>query len=657
MTKTHSFAFFVVFEERKNSMAKKIGFLFAAVVLNAFSYEADLRDFNYRVDLILKQEQNIVEIASDMIFDSEIASTIKQLRTFARQSKPVSNMRALKDRIINDMATIRKKAHIMGFYGAKIRYDIDSANPKEVIVKLRVDLGTKFNLKLNVSYLNQDEEFNKTHSALLQENLRRFKASIEEIKSIIGIAVSDLQASGFFKPEILEKKARIDYATGEVVLNLKIDPGLKVFFSDVKIKSFPDISDEFIKNRIAWEKGELFDIRKVESTVERLRSSQIFSKIKIEPDEKAIDGEKLPMIIETKEEKKRAVEIGLLYSGERNMNFQKKSETQKKLKSIIARFGWTNFNTFGGGEKLSFIAEGTPMKTQEKRADYGFEVALSQPDVFLKNNAADYSASRKQELTNVFFRKSDRLSIAFSYPAFDFLLVKIGGIVERNYVDTAEVFFRNLENQRRYECVSIPLEFVIDRTDGLLNPTTGYRSSLKFSHMSFKKTTIGKLKAFDASFAYHLPLDDLKKTVLAFNILRRSIFGQRIDVVPVDKRIYAGGMSSVRGYANQMATEMVVGEEVPMGGKSSIEFNAEVRRRFSKEFGGVAFFDGAKVFQNKSMYDYLQTEKKRWFYSWGIGVRYYSGIGPIRVDFAFPVKRRRGIDSKMQFVISLGQAF
>ncbi|MDR1560893.1 MAG: BamA/TamA family outer membrane protein, partial [Holosporaceae bacterium] len=71
----------------------------------------------------------------------------------------------------------------------------------------------------------------------------------------------------------------------------------------------------------------------------------------------------------------------------------------------------------------------------------------------------------------------------------------------------------------------------------------------------------------------------------------------------------------------------------------------------------VLFFDGAKIFQNKSRYDELKIDKKRWFFSIGSGIRYFTSIGPIRIDFAFPIRRRKGIDSKMQFIISLGQAF
>jgi translocation and assembly module TamA len=219
------------------------------------------------------------------------------------------------------------------------------------------------------------------------------------------------------------------------------------------------------------------------------------------------------------------------------------------------------------------------------------------------------------------------------------------------------VFFSDEPNEKKYECFIIPLEIILDKTNDLLNPTSGYRAFIKFSNMLFKNSKSNQLKALDAGFSYNYSLDDLKRTIFAFNILGKVIGGEQIDSIPVDKRIYAGGMNSVRGYANQMATEMMLLADTPMGGKSSIEFNTEIRRKFSQNFGGVIFFDGAKVFQNKSRYAGLQTEKKRWFNSLGFGIRYFTSIGPIRVDFAFPLRKRKGIDSKMQFIMSLGQAF
>jgi len=632
------------------------------IIAEVLAYDPDLHDFNYTVDLEIKKDQGIMGAFSDLISDPAFVSATKSLRLFSLQDKRVTNMRALKDRIVNDVNTMYKKAHLHGFYGTDIKYKILPQKSGDVLVKIDVDLRQKFKLKLNLTYKNQNDQFHKSHESLLQKELKILKASTEEIRSLIGIAIRQLQMEGFFKPETIEKRVYVDYSAGEATLNLTIDPGQRVFFSTSTVKAFPDIKEEFIKNRITWHEGDVFDIREMETTSESLKDTQIFSKIKITPQEDAIVDQKIPMLIEVKEDKKHTIDFSILYSGMRSMNFGKQSETQKKLKSIISRLSFTNYNTFGGGEKLSFSIEGTPMKVKERRPDYAFEVALSQPDVFIKDNLTDYYLARRQELTNVFFKKNDRLSLMFNYPLRNDLTVSMGISGEKNYIDTHEVFSKNKDNSRNYDTVMFPVEFILNRTDNLLNPTSGYRLNFKCSQMIFGKATIRKLQSFDVGFSYNYPLDEIKRTVFAFNLSRRAVWGASVDRIPIDKRIYAGGMGSVRGYANQMATEMIVGEngellDIPMGGRSSFEFNTEIRRKFFEDFGGVLFFDGAKIFQNRSRHADLQTEQKKWFLSAGIGIRYFTSIGPIRVDFAFPIKKRKNIDSKVQFIMSLGQAF
>ena len=211
--------------------------------------------------------------------------------------------------------------------------------------------------------------------------------------------------------------------------------------------------------------------------------------------------------------------------------------------------------------------------------------------------------------------------------------------------------------RKGYENYSIPCEIFIDKTDDILNPTSGYRASAKFTRIQFHNAALNGLNLVDTSFSYNHALDETKRNVVAFNIGHKIILNGDIDDIPLDKRIYAGGINSVRGYGNQMATEMVMTEKVPMGGKASLEFNAEYRRKITSDFGMVLFFDGAKVYKNKSSKNELAIEKKRWFLATGLGLRYFSSLGPIRVDFAFPLRKRKGIDSKMQFIISLGQAF
>ena len=154
--------------------------------------------------MTVKKDQSLIETLTDMISESQIIAEIKQLRTFSLQNRPVNNMRALKNRIINDIALMHKKAHFSGFYDTKISHKIIKISTENVVVRIRLDFGQKFNLKLNVRYANQDEKFNNHYASILQKDLRKLKASMKEIKSLIGIAINNLQKNGFFKPEILE---------------------------------------------------------------------------------------------------------------------------------------------------------------------------------------------------------------------------------------------------------------------------------------------------------------------------------------------------------------------------------------------------------------------------------------------------------------------
>ncbi|MDR2794186.1 MAG: BamA/TamA family outer membrane protein [Holosporaceae bacterium] len=617
----------------------------------------DMRDFYYKANLYLTKDESVLGALSGIFSDSEIEEGIKELRTFGESSRTVSNITSLVDRVDNDVVEIYNKAHILGFFGAAVKSEIELIDEKHTNVKIYVNLGKQFDLKLNLKLTGVDENFNTSYQREFEKIFSSTSASISEIKNVIGEVIFALQSDGFFDPTILEKRVYLDYEKKIATLNLVIDPKQKVRFYYTKIDAFPGISTEFIKNRIEWTEGKIFDTRKIKQTTESLQNMQIFSQVSIEPMKEKIVGDKVPILIKLTEDKKHLIDFSLLYSSMRNMNFDKKSQTQTKLKSIIARASWVRNNAFGGGEKLRFTVEGTPMKVQSKRNDYSFEVTLAQPDIMFHDNAMESIISRRQELTNVFFKKSDKISVMFRYPLSAVTLMRIGCSAEDNYIDGCEVFFRNAEDNRRYHCLHFPLEFIFDNTDDFLDPTEGYRSSIKFCYTRLRGAQINALYNLDLGFSYNYALDELKKNVLSFFVAQKNIIGNKIDDIPLDKRLYAGGMNSTRGYAYQMASEMVLAVDSPMGGKFSLEFGAEIRRKISQNFGLVIFSDGAKISQNRSQKPYLQTEPKRWFFSVGAGMRYFTSIGPVRIDFAFPLRRRKGIDSKMQFIISLGQAF
>ena len=631
-------------------------FVLFLVSQSAFCGKGDLRDFFYGIDLTIKDNHGMLESLSDIISESEIESDIRNLKIFTMKDKPVSSMNALTERVNSDVATIHKNLHVNGFYNAEVNSDIKNNNNGGVQVSIRVDLKNKFKLVKNIKFLDRDENFNDYYSKLLAEKFKSKKASMAEIREVIDGSLNVLKSQGFYNPIAKKKKVSINYEKGEASLNLEIITGQCVNFGKTHVTAFPGIDPKFIANRFDWEEGELFNNDKINSGIEKLKDTQIFSSVSVVPDESSISEDRIPIIVKVDEDKKHAIDFSLMYSGVRNMNFEKKSQVNKGLKSIIARVSWSRFNAFGGGEKLVVNMEGTPMKTGSRRTDYAFEVNLLQPDVFSRDAIMEYWVSRRQELTNVFFRKSDRVEMQYNYPVSNFLFSSLGVIAEKNYVDSEEAFFVDERLKRRYDAWTIPVTLNYRRTDSSLNPNDGYHLLSKFSCVKLSRMKENNLKSYRLSCSYYYPIDsDTKKNVLAFCVTRRGILCKNIDDVPLDKRIYAGGLDSVRGYASQMATEMIRGIDSMMGGKSATEINCEYRRKINRDWGVTTFCDGARIYGNKSKY--FEIEKKRWFFSFGIGARYYTSIGPIRLDLAFPINRRKHVDSKVQFVMSLGQAF
>ncbi len=624
-------------------------------VVNVFGKHEDLRDFPYTVELSIKHNNSFLEEMTKLIAESEIESEIKKLPIFFQQNKPATSMTALDDRINKDIKTINKNLHMLGYYNAEVKYDIKIDDDNSVKVYIKVDTQNKFGLNFSIKFIDQDEMFNKQHTDFFRDKFKSLKASMFEIRNIIDESLVFLKNMGFFNPKATKKRVFIDYDNEVAFLDLEIICGKNVSFGETEIVATSGIDEQFIRNRLKWNQGETFSENKVSSSIENLKNTQIFSSVKIDSVESKLEGKSLPMQVKVKEDKKHLLDIGLMYKGVRNMNFEKKSQATKGVKSIIAKTSWTRLNAFGKGEKLTLNAEGTPMRFSEKRIDYAFEAILAQPDVFVKNANMEYFISHRQELTNVFFKKDEKISFEYNFPLTDVLSVNAGVALENDYIDSDKIFFSQKSQSHYYKAQSISMSFVWDKTDNLLNPTSGIKFKGQGTWMRLSGAGVNSLKSYNLSFFSNYSLDKLKKNVLSFHIRKKGLFSSDIDRVPIDKRLYAGGINSVRGYANQMATELINNAHVTMGGKSLLEFNTEYRRKINQNWGAATFLDGAKVFGNKSKY--FITEKKRWFFSVGAGMRYYTNIGPIRVDFAFPIHKRKGIDSRMQFIMGLGQSF
>ena len=199
---------------------------------------------------------------------------------------------------------------------------------------------------------------------------------------------------------------------------------------------------------------------------------------------------------------------------------------------------------------------------------------------------------------------------------------------------------------------ALPLRGAYDSSDGLLDPTRGFRAALRVSpelsvQQGGRRSTYARIQA-DGSV--YRPFGN--RVVAAARVRLGAIPGTDIANIAPSRRFFAGGGGSVRGYGYQLiGPRNSLGE--PSGGRSLYEFSLEARVKTGM-FGGalsvVPFVDAGGV--DESALPRLRDIR----YGAGIGVRYNTGFGPLRLDIGTPLNPRPG-DSRIAVYIALGQAF
>jgi translocation and assembly module TamA len=201
-----------------------------------------------------------------------------------------------------------------------------------------------------------------------------------------------------------------------------------------------------------------------------------------------------------------------------------------------------------------------------------------------------------------------------------------------------------------YFILAFPGNITWDKSDNLLNPSRGFRLTGRLSpeftlnggnYFNYLNTQ------FEATGYY--PVGDL---VVAGRVHVGGIVGADRGTIAPDRRFYAGGGGSVRGYVFQ-GIGPTDAEGVPTGGNSLTEVAAELRYRFQafgSDLGVVAFLDGGQVYTS-SLPKFTDLR-----FGAGIGLRYFTSFGPVRIDVGTPIQPRDG-DPRITLYVSIGQAF
>lgn len=419
---------------------------------------------------------------------------------------------------------------------------------------------------------------------------------------------------------IARRAVEVDHAARTVTVILDLALGSRARFGPVAVEGLEDVDPAFVRRRVPWAEGDPYDIAKVESFRRALVASALFDSVAIEPSRPARDGA-ATVTITLVERRHRTVGLGLSYGTDVGAG---------------GRLYWTHRNLFGEGERLSITAEGG-------QTEKSGELAFRKPDFFGLDQALLAELRLADETTDAF----DSLNFGG----------KVG--VERRVNDAVTgslaLGFDHIEvkqsgAKRVFDLASLPGRMSVDTSDDVLDPTEGVRLDLlvtPYAGVDGDGLFFVRNEVVARTYA---DLDGDGGLVAALRGRFGSIVGADTGDIPATERFYAGGGGSVRGFAFQKVGPLD-GAGDPVGGRSVLEVGLELRARITDTIGVVPFVDGGMVYDSS-----VPDLERDFLWGAGLGLRYYTDIGPVRVDLATPINGRSSDDS-FQFYVSLGQAF
>ena len=207
---------------------------------------------------------------------------------------------------------------------------------------------------------------------------------------------------------------------------------------------------------------------------------------------------------------------------------------------------------------------------------------------------------------------------------------------------------------RDYTLVQLPVTAKWDTTgpNALLDATHGFRLSATVTPTASLINRQSEFAILLVTGSTYINLGAPGRSVLALRATGGTVQGASTFDIPPEQRLYAGGTATVRGYRYQSVGPRFA-DNRPVGGTTLAAGTVEFRQRILSSYGAVVFADAGQVTGTSNV---PGVRSRGLAVGAGIGARYYTSFGPVRLDVAVPLNRRSGDDS-FELYVGLGQAF
>ena len=449
------------------------------------------------------------------------------------------------------------------------------------------------------------------------------------IQSAVDAAVSGWRDVGNAKADLAGQKIVARHDVNALAADVRIAPGPRLRFGKLDVTGKSAVSDRRVRRIADLPSGEVFSPEALAKSGTRLRETGVFRSVAlVEADVPNPDGT-LDITAQIVDLPPRRFGFG--------------AEIQS-VDGVTLTAYWLHRNLFGGAERFRVDGSVSGLGGGTDAADTELKFELARPATFNPETDAVLSG---------------RIA-ALNEPGYSENTATLGFGVRRRYYDnilgraSLEYRFSDVTDdfgKRQYRQLFLPIGATFDNRETPLDATGGFYVDLEAAPFyGLGGSESGVRLQFDARTYRGFGADDA--TVIAARLQAGSIVGASLTGLPNELRFYSGGGDTVRGQDYQIL-DVTLANGRDSGGRSFLGVQTEVRRKVTKNISVVGFYDWGFIGEDSWAGSAGESHSGA-----GLGLRYTTPIGPIRVDLGVPVSGPRDDDpSAFQIYIGIGQAF
>jgi translocation and assembly module TamA len=553
-----------------------------------------------------------------------------------QKSAPVGGF-ALTERARQDSMRFLTALHSFGYYKATVvttiagrplddpslptMIDEAPANPPVEIVA-SFDLGPRFRLgKVTIS--GEVPPDIPGHLALESGQ----PAMAADVLAAQGRLLAALRADGYPMAKVPVPIALLHPDQNLLDVEFQPDTGPKADIGPITFTGLKDMNESFVRKRLLLHQGERYNPQTIEKARADLSSIGVFSVVRAVPANAIDPNGQLPINFDLTERPLHAVDATAAYSTDLGLNF---STT------------WHDRNLFGNAEQLNLRAGALLGGSAITRPGYNIGAQFLKPDFLTRDQTLEVSIDAVDQSLQAYDQTALIEKIALHRKLSQYWTVSLGLTAEQESILQEDV-------TRHYNLAGIPASIKYDSTDNPLDPTKGIRAALLATPTYSIGSTDSTFLIMQLAGSTYFDVFNDGRSIIAVRGLVGEASGVGVFGLPPDQRFYAGGTATVRGYRYQTLGPQFP-DEKPTGGTAISTGTIELRQRFLGNYGMVGFIDAGQVTSSGAPFS------GSWHAGAGIGARYYTSIGPIRLDFAVPLNKLPGGD-RFEVYIGIGQAF